>query len=169
MTWLEKHHFTWVLRWNHYYYVITTFQVRSGEKIYQICFLSISKPLFILSPHYLNFSNSLFIWKVILFNTTLYFIFIFIKIIFLLFYLNFYFSLLDNNREPPRLQNSTTTENHAQASHEDNAAGRDPRPDRDPRSRDRRNPSPDAVATAENGGDGRERGEQRTKREKKIG
>jgi hypothetical protein len=95
--------------------------------------------------------------------------------LFLLFYLNFYFSLLNNNREPPRLQNSTTTENHAQASHEDNAAGRDPCPgrdprlDRDPRSRDRRNPSPDAVATAENDGDGRDRGEQRTKRERKIG
>ena len=57
-------------------------------------FKSISNTLFILSPHYLYFSNSLFIWKTILSNTTLYFIFIFIKIIFLLFYFNFFFSLL---------------------------------------------------------------------------
>ena len=111
----------------------------------------LSKPLSILSLHYLYFSNSLFIWRAILSNTTFYFIFIFIKIIFLLFYFNFF--SLSPHLLPPRLPPisqsprstskptasiSKTPETHAQAeTHEAHTVGRDPRPSRDPQSRDR--------------------------------
>ena len=63
---------------------------------------SISNTLSILSLYYIYFSNSLFIWKAILSNTTLYFIYIFIKIIFLLFYFNFFFFSLLVSCLPPQ-------------------------------------------------------------------
>jgi hypothetical protein len=63
--------------------------------------------------------------KRILSNTTLYFIFIFIKIIFLLFYFNFFFSLssfLASLLNPPRSAQTTTPGYHRSVTHATNTS-----------------------------------------------